>query len=112
MYLPSFVGMLSDEVVLDNLDDALRVILLPVCRATDRLFELGFTPSGDIPTLTLAASIFVWRYNECRDIGVPIEDSIKVAYGSVISNPNVSRYLAMKGYLVVNNAAGVNTNEG
>jgi hypothetical protein len=100
--------MLSDDVLVSAIDDGLRSILPSMCRAMDRLFALGFTPNGDIPTLTLASAIFVWRYNEVRDMGVPVEDSLKIAQGSVLSNPNISKYLASKGFVMINNAAGVN----
>jgi hypothetical protein len=99
--------MLADELVLENLDEALRSVLDPACRAMDRLFSLGFQPVGDIPTLTLALGIFVWRYNECREMGVTIPDSLTIAQGSVLSNPNVSKHLASKGFHIINNAAGV-----
>jgi len=99
--------MLSDEIVLNNLDEALRTILTPICKTMDRLFDIGFTPVGDIPTITLAIAIFIWRYNECRDLGVSIEDSLKIAQGSVLQNPNISRHLAQKGFIVINNIAGV-----
>jgi len=100
--------MLADDLVLENIDEALRSILDPACRAMDRMFSLGFQPVGDLPTLCLASAIFVWRYNECRDMGVTIPDSLAIAQGSVLSNPNVSKYLASKGFHVINNVAGVN----
>ena len=99
--------MLADDLVLENIDEALRSSLNPVCRAMDRLFSLGFQPVGDVPPLILSSAIFVWRYNECREMGVTIPDSLAIAQGSVLSNPNVSKYLASKGFHVINNVAGV-----
>ena len=104
---PELVGMLSDDIVLEQIDAALSQVKIPCCRAMDRLFSLGFQPVGDIPTLILASGIFVWRYNECREMGVTILDSLTIAQGSVFSNPNVSKYLASKGFHVINNVAGV-----
>ena len=100
--------MLADELILENLDEALRLVLDPACRALDRMFSLGFQPVGDLPTLCLATGIFICRYNECREMGVTIPDSLAIAQGSVLSNPNVSKYLASKGFHVINNVAGVN----
>jgi len=101
------VGILSDEVILDETDNALRAMLLPMCRAMDRLFDMGFTPVGDMPTLIYASGIFVWRYNECRDEGVSVQDSLKIAQGSVLSHSIVNRYLAQRGYIIINQQVGV-----
>ena len=99
---------LSDDVVVCNLDNALQGLLVPTCNIMDRLFShYSFIPNGELPTLILAYSIFVWRYNECRDLGVSVEDSLRIAQGAVISNPNISKFLARKGYIKINDMAGV-----
>ena len=100
--------MFTDELVLDYCDEGLRSLHLPVCCAMDRLFSLGFQPSDDISTLLLAVGIFVVRYDECRELGVPVIDSLRIAQGSVLANPNISKHLAKKGYIIINNVAGVN----
>ena len=73
-----------------------------------RLVSLGWRPyDGEVPALLYGMALFVRAYNEQRDIGGEIENSIDLAYATTLNHNVVSRLIAAKTGAALDAAAGV-----
>ena len=104
----SIVGFLSDSVVQGEIDDLLASAATPSSRLMSRLVSLGWRPyDGEVPALLYGMALFVRAYNEQRDIGCEIENSIALAYATTLNHNVVSRLIAAKTGAALDAAAGV-----
>ena len=104
----SIVGFLSDSVVQGEIDDLLASAATPSSRLMSRLVSLGWRPyDGEVPSLLYGMALFVRAYNEQRDIGCEIENSIDLAYATTLNHPVISKLVAAKTGAALDAAAGV-----
>ena len=95
------VGMSSDDEVLSLCDDILSGMAASSRKLMDRLTVLGFTPKGQIPTLTFAAFLFVYNYNEARKDST-ISESLEISKAITFRNPILQRFFAEMSAQTVN----------
>lgn len=88
------MDVLGDEIACASLHEVLTVVRDPLDRLMTRLVELGFNPVTQTSTLTFALSLFVVRYGNHFDEGVPMADSLHLAQSEVVSHPVVTRFLS------------------
>ena len=102
------VGFLSDSVVQGEIDDLLASAATPSSRLMSRLVSLGWQPTeGETHTLLFALAVFVRTYNEQRDLGCEIENSLDLAYATTLNHPVISKLVAAKTGAALDAAAGV-----
>ena len=102
------MGYLSDEKLATDLDGLLSVSSPYINQIISRLQELGWSPTGDIPTLAFSQSLYIYNYNKIReDDSVVIEDAIQLALGQTLRHPLITNFLASKGVQGINHATGV-----
>ena len=104
----SIVGFLSDSVVQGEIDDLLASAATPSSRLMSRLVSLGWRPyDGEVPALLYGMALFVRAYNEQRDLGCEIENSLDLAYATTLNHPVISKLVAAKTGAALDAAAGV-----
>ena len=102
------VGFLSDSVVQGEIDDLLASAATPSSRLMSRLVSLGWRPyDGEVPALLYGMALFVRAYNEQRDLGCEIENSLDLAYAATLNHPVISKLIAAKTGAALDAAAGV-----
>ena len=73
-----------------------------------RLVSLGWRPyDGEVPALLYGMALFVRAYNEQRDRGCEIENSLDLAYATTLNHPVISKLVAAKTGAALDTAAGV-----
>ena len=102
------VGFLSDSVVQGEIDDLLASAATPSSGLMSRLVSLGWRPyDGEVPALLYGMALFVRAYNEQRDLGCEIENSLDLAYATTLNHPVISKLVAAKTCAALDAAAGV-----
>ena len=102
------VGFLADTVVQGEIDDLLASAATPSSRLMSRLVSLGWRPyQGEVPALLYGMALFVRAYNEQRDMGCEIENSLDLAYATTLNHPVISKLVAAKTGAALDAAAGV-----
>ena len=102
------MGFLSDSVVQGEIDDLLASAATPSSRLMSRLVSLGWRPYGEeIHALMYGMALFVRAYNEQRDLGCEIDNSLDLAYATTLNHPVISKLVAAKTGAALDAAAGV-----
>ena len=87
------VGISSDNEVLMLVDEIITSMAASSRQLMNRLTRLGFVPKGQIPTLTFAAFLFVYNYNEARKDST-VSESLEISKAITFGNPILQRFFA------------------
>ena len=108
MYLPNHVGYLEDEDIQKCMDDAILASATHLSTLLTMLFEKGFRPVGQMPTLLFSIAHFCNAYETLRmDGGEPLE-SFELAQALTLKHPVMQRLISEQIAGAVNRGAGVN----
>ena len=97
------MGISSDYEVLMLVDEIITSMAASSRQLMNRLTHLGFVPKGQIPTLTFAAFLFVYNYNEARKDST-ISESLEISKAITFGNPILQRFFAAMSAQTVNGA--------
>lgn len=101
------VGYLDDDDVLLHIDDAILSASPHLGSLMSVLFERGFRPSGQMPTLIFATSFFTNSYEAIRMDGGEPKESIDLAISLTINHPVIQKFIAKQMSVMIDTAAEV-----
>lgn len=108
MYLPYHVGYLDDDEIQQSMDDAILASATHLSTLLTALFDKGFRPVGQMPTLLFSIAHFCNAYETLRmDGGEPLE-SFELAQALTLKHPVMQKMIAEQLAGAVNRGAGVN----
>ena len=90
------MASLSDPDFCDALDDLLQAATVPSKRLMEIVFiSNSISPhSGQLVTMSFAAGLFIFHYNEYRDEGYDVETAIQASQAQVAAHPVIQEGLA------------------
>ena len=88
------VGYLDDEEVLARMDDSILSASPHISLLMSSLFEKGFRPVGEMPTLLFALAHLTNCYETIRMDGGEPRESIDLAMAMTLRHPVMQRMLA------------------
>ena len=102
-----FVGFLDDEVVLKHMDDAFLSASPHLSCLMATLFDKGFRPHGQMPTIIFALSLMGNYYETIRMDGGEVRESFDLSISLVLKHPVIQKFLAQQISNNVDSAAGI-----
>ncbi len=101
------MGFLDDEEVLARMDDTILSAAPNLNSLMSVLFDRGFKPVGEMPTLLFAMSHLSLCYETNRMDGGEPRESFDLAMATTLRHPVMQRMLSQQVASRVNGAAGV-----
>ena len=101
------MGFLDDEEVLARMDDAILSAAPNLNSLMSVLFNKGFKPVGEMPTLLFAMSHLALCYETIRMDGGEPRETFDLAMATVLRHPVMQRMLSQQVAGRINGAAGV-----
>ena len=101
------VGLLDDREVREAIDDLLSSAANPSDVLMTRLLALGWKPQGEAHITLLGLMLIVHYYNEDRNKGNDIQESLSEAYVNSMNHPTIQKYMAKVTADGVDRAAGI-----
>jgi hypothetical protein len=102
-----FVGFLDDNEVLSRMDDAILSASPSLSSLMSCIFEKGFRPVGEMPTLLFALAHLANSYETIRMDGGEPRESFDLAMAMTLRHPVMQKMLSQQVAGRVNDAAGV-----
>jgi hypothetical protein len=102
--LGCFVGFLDDDEVLQGMDDTILSASPHLSSLMACLFDRGFRPVGEMPTLLFALAHLTNSYETIRMDGGEPRESIELAMAMTLRHPVMQRMLSRQ---VANSIDGV-----
>lgn len=101
------MGFLDDEEVLARMDDTILSAAPNLNSLMSALFDRGFKPVGEMPTLLFAMSHLATSYEAIRMDGSEPRETFDLAMATVLRHPVMQRMLSQQVTSRINGAAGV-----
>jgi hypothetical protein len=101
------VGFLDDDEVLERMDDSILSTSPHLSSLMSCLFDKGFRPTGEMPTLLFAIAHLTNAYETIRMDGGEPRESIDLAMAMTLRHPVMQRMLSNQVVARIDGAAGV-----
>ena len=87
---------MADPVFCESLDDLLTAAAIPSKRLMENVYvDSSLSPlSGQLATLGFAGGLFIFHYNEYRNLGYEVEIAVQAAQAQVLNHPVIQEGLA------------------